>query len=193
MEVGRSKMWLERKIEDRRLKMGAPISYLQTSISWQSPPHLPSPIFYLAALAPHDEETNMKFEDLEAWQSARRLTKQVYALTRTPELVRDFGVTGQIQRASVSIMSNVAEGFERSHIQEKLQFYNVARSSTAEVRSLLYVVEDNYPGSAATAVQIREETGRTGRLVTGLIQSTERRRPSKIAHLLSSIFHLLTW
>jgi four helix bundle protein len=134
----------------------------------------------------------MKFEDLEAWQSARKLTKQVYDLTRTPELVRDFGVTGQIQRASVSIMSNVAEGFERSHIQEKLQFYNVARSSTGEVRSLLYVIEDNYPVCADTAVQLREQTASTGRLVTGLIHSSERRRPGKLlTHLLSTICNLL--
>jgi four helix bundle protein len=134
----------------------------------------------------------MKFEDLEAWQAARTLRKQVYDLTRTAELVRDFGVTGQIQRASVSIMSNVAEGFERSHLQEKLQLYNIARGSTAEVRSLLYVIEDNFPVCADTAVQLREQTASTGRLVTGLIQSTERRRPGKIvAHLLSSIFQLL--
>jgi four helix bundle protein len=134
----------------------------------------------------------MKFEDLETWQSARTLTKQVYALTRTPELVRDFGVTGQIQRASVSIMSNTAEGFERGHIQEKLQFYNVARSSAAEVRSLLYVIEDNYCGCAGTAVELREQTVRTGKLISGLIQSTERRRPGKVlGHLLSAIFQLL--
>lgn len=128
----------------------------------------------------------MKFEDLEAWQSARKLTKHVYDLTRAPELVRDFGITGQIQRAAVSIMSNVAEGFERGHIQEKLQFYNVARASTGEVRSLTYVIEDNFPVCAGTAVQLREQTASTGRLVTGLIQSTERRRPGKIlGHLLS--------
>ncbi len=134
----------------------------------------------------------MKFEDLEAWQSARKLTKQVYDLTKTPGLVRDFGITGQIQRASVSIMSNTAEGFERSHIQEKLQFYNVARGSTAEVRSLLYVIEDNFPVCAGTAVQLREQTASTGRLVTGLIQSTERRRPGKIiSQLLSSLFQML--
>jgi four helix bundle protein len=54
----------------------------------------------------------MKFEDLDAWQTARTLTKQVYDLTRAPALVRDFGVTGQIQRASVSIMSNVARPVE---------------------------------------------------------------------------------
>ena len=60
----------------------------------------------------------MKFEELEAWQSARKLTKQIYGLTQTPELARDFGLTGQIQRASVSIMSNTAERFERAHLQE---------------------------------------------------------------------------
>lgn len=134
----------------------------------------------------------MKFEDLEAWQSARKLTKQIYGLTRVPELARDFGVAGQIQRASVSIMSNTAEGFERGHIQEKLQFYNVARGSTGEVRSLLYVIEDNYPACASTAVDLREQTVQTGKLISGLIQSTERRRPGKIlGHLLSSVFHLL--
>src|SRR6267143_1940862 len=100
----------------------------------------------------------MKFEELEAWQSARKLTKEVHGLMRTPELARDFGLTGQIQRAPVSIMSNTAEGFERVHLQEKLQFYNVARSSTAEVRSLLYVIEDNYSRCAANAVELREQT-----------------------------------
>lgn len=134
----------------------------------------------------------MRFEDLEAWQQARKLVKQIYDLTRAPGLARDFGVTGQIQRASVSIISNVAEGFERSHVQEKLQFYNVARGSTAEVRSLLYVIEDNFPANAERAVTLREHAASAGRLLTGLIQPTERRRPGKIlGHLLTSIFQLL--
>jgi four helix bundle protein len=93
---------------------------------------------------------------------------------------------------SVGATRRRAEGFERVHLQEKLQFYNVARGSTGEVRSLLYVIEDNFPVCAETAVQLREQTAATGRLVTGLIQSTERRRPGKmLGHLLSSIFHLL--
>jgi four helix bundle protein len=121
----------------------------------------------------------MKFEDLEVWQKARKLVKRIYDLTRTREICRDFGVTGQVQRASVSIMSNIAEGFERGHIQEKLQFYNVARGSTAEVRSLLYVIEDNFPVHAETAMRLREQTASAGRLLTGLIQSTERRRPGR--------------
>ena len=133
-------------------------------------------------------EDKMKFEELEAWQSARKLTKQIYGLTQTPELARDFGLTGQIQRASVSIMSNTAEGFERAHLQEKLQFYNVARSSTAEVRSLLYVIEDNYSRCTGKAVELREQVVQTGKLITGLIRSTERRRPGKaILQFLASL------
>ncbi len=75
----------------------------------------------------------MTFEDLESWQRARALVRKIYELTRLDELCRDFGIRGQLQRAAVSIMSNIAEGFERMHLPEKLQFYNVARGSTAEV------------------------------------------------------------
>ena len=134
---------------------------------------------------------SMTFEDLESWQQARRLTREVYTLTRKGEMARDFGLCGQIQRAAVSIMSNVAEGFEHFHLQEKLQFYNVARGSSAEVRSLLYVVEDNYPPLAAEAIRLRDGSVQTGKLVSGLIHSTESRK-SKIGATLSSIFHLLS-
>ena len=134
---------------------------------------------------------SMKFEDLESWQKARGLVNSVYTLTRSGSLAGDRGVSGQIQRAAVSIMSNVAEGFERLHIQEKLQFYNVARGSSAEVRSLLYVVEDNFPSVKTEAVQLREEVVSVGKLVTGLIESTESRK-AKRSGFLSSIFHLLS-
>ena len=133
----------------------------------------------------------MTFENLEAWQQARQLTRDIYTLTRKQEIARDFGLCSQVQRAGVSTMSNIAEGFERQHIQEKLQFYNVARSSNAEVRSLTYVIEDNYPALSGEAVQLREKSVRSGKLMTGLIQSTESRR-SKISGLLSMIFHLLS-
>src|SRR3989440_6550455 len=115
----------------------------------------------------------MTFEDLEAWQHARRLVRGIYNLTRDEPLCRDFGIGGQVQRASVSIMSNIAEGFERTHISEKTQFYNVARSSSAEVRSLLYVIEDNFPTCAANSAQLRNGVVSIGKLVSGLIRSTE--------------------
>jgi four helix bundle protein len=72
-------------------------------------------------------------------------------------------------------MSNIAEGFERHHLPEKIQFYNVARGSNAEVRSLLYVVEDNFPVIASAAVALREQIVVVGKLVSGLIRSTEQR------------------
>jgi four helix bundle protein len=87
-------------------------------------------------------------------------------------------------------MSNVAEGFERRHLQEKLQFYNVARGSSGEVRSLLYVIEDNYLSLAAEAVRVREKSAQTGRLVTGLSQSTERRKLPKVISVILSCLHL---
>jgi four helix bundle protein len=95
-------------------------------------------------------------------------------------------------------MSNIAEGFERTHLQEKIQFYNVARGSTGEVRSLLYVVEDNFSATRIDAKRLRGETGELGKLITGLLESTVRRRGrgqrlalgllSPISYLLSSSF-----
>jgi four helix bundle protein len=133
----------------------------------------------------------MTFEDLESWQQTRQMTKQIYSVTREDGIARDFGLCSQIQRAGVSTMSNLAEGFERHHIQEKLQFYNVAHASTGEVRSLTYVIEDNYPKLAAEAVELRKMAMGTGQLVGGLIRSTESRK-SKLASYLSPIFTLLS-
>jgi four helix bundle protein len=132
----------------------------------------------------------MRFEDLETWQEARQMTHEIYSLTRSDEISRDFGLCGQIQRAGVSTMSNIAEGFERQHVQEKLQFYNVAHASTAEVRSLTYVIEDNYPQSTRESVEIRERASQCGRLLTGLIRSTEARKRKNLllfSLLLSSL------
>jgi len=118
----------------------------------------------------------MTFEDLESWQKARANVRKIYQLTRGGEVSRDFGISGQLQRCGVSVMSNIAEGFERTHLPEKLQFYNVARGSTAEVRSLLYVIEDNFPESAVSAAALREEIVSVGKLVSGLIRSTKERK-----------------
>jgi four helix bundle protein len=115
------------------------------------------------------------FEDLDAWKKARELVNGIYGITRAGELARDFGLCGQIQRAAVSVMSNIAEGFERQHAAEKLQAYNIARGSCGEVRSLLYVVEDNYPNTVSAVQRSRCTVVETGSLVTGLINSTRKR------------------
>ena len=118
---------------------------------------------------------SMKFEDLEAWKHARGLVTAVYKLTRRPGLDRDYGLSGQLQRASVSIMSNIAEGFERRHPAEKAQAYNVSRASCGEVRSLTYVVSDCYPEYGGESEDLRSRVEEVGRCLTGLIASTVER------------------
>ncbi len=83
-----------------------------------------------------------KFEDLIAWQKARELAKNIYRVTKIGEFLKDFGLRDQIRRASVSIMSNIAEGFERGGRSEFHQFLVIAKGSCAELRSQLYVALD---------------------------------------------------
>ena len=82
------------------------------------------------------------FEDLDVWKETRRLTKEIYAATQDAKFSKDFGLRDQIQRAAVSIMSNIAEGFERGGNQEFTQFLYIAKASCGEVRSQLYVALD---------------------------------------------------
>jgi four helix bundle protein len=79
------------------------------------------------------------FEDLLVWQKGIELVKQVYLLTAGGKLNRDFGLRDQLQRAAVSIPTNIAEGFERASRKEYLLFLNIAKGSAGEVRSLLRV------------------------------------------------------
>jgi four helix bundle protein len=82
------------------------------------------------------------FEDFQIWQEARRLTNKIYDATRKQAFSRDFGLCDQIRRASVSVMSNIAEGYERGGNQEFLQFLSIAKGSCGEVRCQLYVTLD---------------------------------------------------
>jgi len=83
-----------------------------------------------------------RFEDIVAWQQARILVREIYELTTRPQFARDYGLSDQIRRAAVSSMSNIVEGFERYSPRENLQYLSIARASSAEVRSLLYVALD---------------------------------------------------
>lgn len=82
------------------------------------------------------------FEDLEIWKAARHLTREIYALSKTSQLSKDYGLRDQMQRAAVSIMANIAEGFERGGNQEFVQFLYIAKGSCGEIRSQLYVALD---------------------------------------------------
>ena len=82
------------------------------------------------------------FEDIESWRKARKLTNDIYQTTATGKFMRDFGLKDQIRRASVSILSNIAEGFERGGDKEFSQFLGIAKGSCGEVRAQLYVALD---------------------------------------------------
>ena len=115
----------------------------------------------------------MKFEDLQAWQRARELTNAVYQLCRQKPLAMDFGLRDQIQRAAVSSMNNIAEGFERQGKQEKWHFYNIAKGSTGEVRSLTYVILDNNLASCDSVLSLQNLASETGALIYGPMRSTK--------------------
>jgi four helix bundle protein len=83
--------------------------------------------------------TIQRFEDVEAWQKARELTNAVYSCSGKGAFAKDFGLRDQIRRAAVSIMSNIAEGFERGGSGEFVQFLSIAKGSASEVEAQLYV------------------------------------------------------
>jgi len=86
--------------------------------------------------------TITRFEDIEAWKTAREMTRMVYALTEQGQFAKDFGLKNQIQRASVSVMSNIAEGFESRTQAQFLEYLGRSKASAGEVRCQLYIALD---------------------------------------------------
>jgi len=117
-----------------------------------------------------------RFEDLIAWRKARDLTRVVYETSRQGAFGKDFGLAGQIQRAAVSIMSNLAEGFERGGRAEFHHFLSTAKASCGEVRSLLYVACDIGYVDKPTFEKLLELAQEVARIIGGLRASVERQR-----------------
>lgn len=83
-----------------------------------------------------------RFEDLQVWQDSRSFVKSIYELTSSLNFSKDYGLRDQIQRASVSIMNNISEGFERDSNREFIKFLGYSKGSAGEVRSMLYIALD---------------------------------------------------
>ena len=115
------------------------------------------------------------FEDLNVFQRARELTNRIYGLTRVGNFSRDFRLVNQITGAVVSIMSNIAEGFERGTNAEFIQFLYVAKASCGEVRSQIYVALDQgyitKPDSGESIIAFRRLSGMIGNLINYLRRS----------------------
>jgi four helix bundle protein len=109
------------------------------------------------------------FEDLNIWKQARQLTQEVYRLTKTEKFLKDFGLRDQIRRAAISVMSNIAEGFERGGNQEFVQFLYVAKASCGEVRSQLYVALDQGYATANDSEKLLQLFRRLSGMISNLI------------------------
>lgn len=86
--------------------------------------------------------TFKSFEEIKAWQKARKLNVDIYQQTSSGNFSKDYGLRDQIRRASISISSNIAEGFERDTLKDFIRFLYMAKASAAEVRSQLYLAYD---------------------------------------------------
>ena len=86
--------------------------------------------------------TIKRFEEIHAWQAARSLTRDIYDRTRSGDFSRDFGLRDQVRRSAVSIMDNIAEGFESRTLVQFVHYLGQAKASSGELRSQLYVALD---------------------------------------------------
>jgi len=111
-----------------------------------------------------------RFEDIEAWKKARILVKEVYKVTAEGKFSKDFSLKDQIRRAAVSIISNIAEGFSRQTDQEFVQFLHIAKGSTSEVQSQLYIALDLGYISQEEFSKLYNQADEVARLVTGFIK-----------------------
>lgn len=123
--------------------------------------------------------TIRRFEDIQAWQKARELVREIYKASSGGPLGKDFGLRDQLCRAAVSTVSNIAEGFARRTDRDFAHFLDVARGSVAEVRSLLYVALDvGYigPGEFERLSRLAEETAALIGGLTSYLRAASRPR-----------------
>lgn len=112
-----------------------------------------------------------RFEELKCWQSARALTAFVYKICEDGKLARDFDTKGQLKRAALSTMCNIAEGFgRRINKRDFIRFLSIAQSSSLEVKSITYALEDSEYLPIETIMHIRTKSEDTERLILGFIR-----------------------
>jgi four helix bundle protein len=115
-----------------------------------------------------------RFEDLTSWQKARELNRLIYNATKNGTFAKDFGLRDQIRRASISVMSNIAEGFERGGDKEFIQFLANAKGSCSEVRCQLYAALDEKYLTQAEFKELYNNSVEISRLISGLMRYLHR-------------------
>lgn len=111
-----------------------------------------------------------KFEEIEAWKRARELTKSIYKISSLAEFSKDWALRDQIRRASISIMSNIAEGFDSGFKNEFARFLGISRRSASEVQCQLYIALDQSYITQNEFDKMYNETEEIRRMITGFIK-----------------------
>lgn len=132
--------------------------------------------------------TVKQFEDLHVWQDARQLVSAVYSVSKARAFNQDFGLRDQIRRAAVSVMSNIAEGFERGTRKEFVQFLNIAKGSNGEVRSQLcvaldqkYIAEPEFNSLRESSVALSKKLAAFIRYLEGFTANSRVKKPARAA------------
>ena len=123
-----------------------------------------------------------RFEEIEAWQLARELTRQIYRLTKKPGFEKDYGLKRQIQEAAGSSMHNIAEGFDSESNAEFIRFLRYAKRSCTEVQSELYVALDENYISPDEFKAVYDQAGRTRAAARGFINYLREHKVRKAAN-----------
>ena len=119
-----------------------------------------------------------RFEDIESWKCAREVVRLVYEISSNSRFAKDFALCNQMRRASISVLSNIAEGFEREGNKEFLNFLSIAKGSCGEVRAQLYVAFDQKYIDSEKFAQVSGKLIETSRMIAGFmryLQQTELR------------------
>ena len=118
-----------------------------------------------------------KFEDIKAWQKARKLRRKISKVSRKNKFSRDFVMRDQIRRSSLSVMNNIAEGFGKHTKSEFVHYLYISHGSAAEVQSTLYAALDDKYISQEEFDELYEKTGEVSKMVSGLINYLSDRKP----------------
>jgi len=124
-------------------------------------------------------QTFATFEDIEAWKMARILTRQVYAMTATAAIKKDYALSDQIRRAAVSVQANIAEGSERDGRLEFARYLLIARGSAGEIRSHLYVALDTGLITEEEFHELYQRAWRITKMLGNLIVFLRRSGPAR--------------
>lgn len=117
------------------------------------------------------------FEDIQAWQESRVLVSNIYDVTNSEKFKIDFDLKSQIRRASISTMSNIAEGFERQSNKEFIYFLNISKASVGEVRSQLYIALDQEYITNIEFNALQNQTNSIAKQIGGFIKYLKNNEP----------------